>query len=59
MQVNQALRLQKSEITFAESSKPIKVDHQCAIFVTMNIEPHLLPTDQDLPRNLMNQFRSV
>lgn len=59
MQVNQALRLQKPEITFAESKKPIKVDPHCAILVTMNTAPRLPATDQDLPRNLMSQFRSI
>lgn len=58
-QVNQALRLQRTEITFAESSKPVRVDPRCGIFVTMNTSPPLRPANRDLPRGLLNQFRSI
>ena len=57
--MNLALRLQRGEITFAESTKPTKVDLRCGIFVTMNTSPLLRFSDRNLPRGLLNQFRSV
>ena len=58
-QVNQAIRTQKSEITFAESTKPIKVDPRCGIFVTMNTSPLTCSHEINIPRGLLNQFRSI
>lgn len=59
MQVNQALRLQKTEMTFAEGGRAIKVDGQCAIFVTMNTTHHAQAAGTDVPSNLLSQFRAI